>query len=217
MSNLLLLIFFLLSIGWGRSWSLGGWELHDFRRTGVSSISVAVLILFFITPPTKLCFHLYQSCIFLFLFLSPSPSLHGRMLVRVSPHPHDTFPLIISISFQLFLFHSNSDGRTLTCVYSFEKLHFSSSSDANNTASIYFLPFSLSYTLPYRPFFFFFFPFPSPTSLNLVSFSLSSAFHLLTGICVFSSLVCFWTGFCLFFSFCQPILSFLFSSPGSLF
>lgn len=90
--NLVALDFFCLSIGWwGTSWSLGGWELHDFRRTGVF-IDLSCCFDIFLPPLQQSCYHLIS----VLYFFVPSFFPHGRMFVRVSSHPHDTFSLISS-------------------------------------------------------------------------------------------------------------------------
>jgi len=178
MSNLLLLIFLAWALA-GRSWSLGGWELHDFRRTGVFiDLSCCFDIIFTSLQPSFVS-TLYQPCIFLCSFFSFLSIWQNVRTSLASPSWYLS-PHIVSISFQLFLFHPNSDGRTLTCVYSFQKTPFSSHPGAIHiTYFFFFSHFLLFYTLPYRLYFIPFLPpLPSTLSFFFLFFFLSSAFHL---------------------------------------
>ena len=202
----------------GRSWSLGGWELHDYRRTGVFIDLSCCFDIIFTPLQQNSVSTLYQSCIFLSLF----PSARQNVRTSLTSTSRYFFHYIISISFQLFLFHPNSDGRTLTCVYSFQNHHLPQILMQKQPPFPLVLRFLLSHTLPYNFYFYFSLPY-SPSTLFFFSLV---AFHLLTGIgFLFSLLLCFWTGFCLFrlsFSTCLLISFrfFLFSFfflPKSLF
>jgi hypothetical protein len=178
MSNLLLLIFLAWALA-GRSWSLGGWELHDFRRTGVFiDLSCCFDIIFTSLQPSFVS-TLYQPCIFLCSFFSFLSIWQNVRTSLASPSWYLS-PHIVSISFQLFLFHPNSDGRTLTCVYSFQKTPFSSHPGAIHITYFFFFPISYCF-IPYLTNFilFLFFPhFPQPCLFSFFFFFLSSAFHL---------------------------------------
>jgi len=214
MSNLLLLIFLAWALA-GRSWSLGGWELHDFRRTGVFiDLSCCFDIIFTSLQPSFVS-TLYQPCIFLCSFFSFLSIWQNVRTSLASPSWYLS-PHIVSISFQLFLFHPNSDGRTLTCVYSFQKTPFSSHPGAIHITYFFFFPFLtvLYLTLPTL-----FYSFSSPTSLNLVFFSFFFFFYHQHFICkrvfAFFLIGVFLDGILSFSFTCLPIFSLLFSSHFS--
>lgn len=73
-----------------------------------------------------------------------------------------------SISFLLFLFHPNSDGRTLTCVYSFQNHHLPQILIQTLPSFFFFTPYI---TVSYRTIFYFFSP---PTSPQPYLFLISS-------------------------------------------
>lgn len=76
----------------GRSWSLGGWELHDFRRTGVFiDLSYCFDIIFTSSSSNKTLFSSYQSCIFCYFFFL---STWQNVRTSLTSHPHDTFSII---------------------------------------------------------------------------------------------------------------------------
>jgi len=161
MPNLLLLIF-PLEHWLVRSWSLGGWELHDFRRTGVFiDLSCCFDIIFTLLLRQNFVFILYQSCIFVTFFF-----LHGRMSVRVSP-------LTLMIPFPLYYLNflptvsvsSKQRRPDLDLCLFIPKSPFASNSDPNTTILFFF--HSIYYCfIPYH-FLFFFTPyFPSTLSFS---------------------------------------------------
>jgi len=166
----------------------GNYTTLDARE--FSSTLAAVLILFLPSSSDKTLFSSYINLVFLLLFFF----LHGRMSVRVSP-------LTLMIPFPLYYLNflptvsvsSKQRRPDLDLCLFIPKSPFASNSDPNTTILFFFsLHILLFHTVP---FFIFFHPL---LPLNLIFFS-SVAFHLLTGIrFLFSLLVCFWTGFCLY-------------------